>query len=49
MRIVLIMVAIVIVLFVLNWFVGWRRNETDAGRDPETWQGWDDGHGGGSL
>ncbi len=38
--------AIVLLLFVLNWWVAWRKNDTDTGRGPETWQGWDDGHGG---
>lgn len=37
------------IVFVLNWYLGWRRNDTDANRGLETWQGWDDGHGGGTF
>ena len=44
---ILILAGLVIVLFVLNWYLGWRSNQTDIGRSPETWQGWNDGHGGG--
>ena len=44
----LILAGIVVILFVLNWFLGWRSNKTDMGRGPETWQGWD-GDGGGSV
>ena len=44
---ILVLVGAIVVLLVLNWIVAWRTNKTDMGRGPETWQGWDDGHGGG--
>ncbi len=43
----IILGAVILLLFVLNWWLAWRSNETDTNRGLETWQGWDDGHGGG--
>jgi hypothetical protein len=39
--------ALVVILFIANWLVAWRRNDTDPARGNETWKGWDDGHGAG--
>ena len=43
----IILGVIIVVLLLLNWLVAWRKNDTDRGRGPETWQGWDSGSGGG--
>lgn len=43
----LILGLLITILFVLNWRLAWRKNETDTHMGLETWKGWDDGHGGG--
>lgn len=42
-----VMGVVVLALFLLNYLLFWRRNETDTNRGLQTWQGWDDGHGSG--
>lgn len=49
MGLIVFLGGMAVLLFTLNWFLAWRHNDTDRGRGTETWQGWDDGHGGGGA